>query len=114
MPSKNDTVIGNNLKLAVPRVNGHYANSVGPGPGLLLGSLSTNSEDLLCKQCRSAVCCYGVIQPKGRGKSKGLESVGVGCQCRPRSCRVPLMSNRKGSLEIWEKAGFKKISQAIG
>lgn len=95
-------------------MNGHYANSAVPGPGLLLGSLATNSEDLLCKQCRSAGCCYGVVQPEGRGNSKGLESVGAGCQRRPRSCCAPLMSNGKGSLEIWEKAGFKKISQATG
>lgn len=106
VPSKNNIVIANKLKLAAPHVNRHYANSAGHSAGLLLGSLSTHYEDLLCKQRRGAGCCDDVVWPKGRGNSKGLESVGTGYKQRPHSHRAPLMGNEKGSLETWEKTGF--------
>ena len=88
----------------------------GPSPGLLLGSLSTNYEDLLCKEGRGAGCCDDVVRPKGRGNSKGLEDVDTECKQRPHSHRAPLMDSEKGSLDNWKKTGFcfKKISQATG
>lgn len=53
------------LLITVPCEKRHSANSAGPSSGLLLGSLLTNYDDLLCSQCRGAPCCEDDIQPKG-------------------------------------------------
>lgn len=72
----------------------HSANRAGPSSGLLFGLLSTNYDDLLCRECCGATCCEGDVQPRGWGNSKGFESMNIGRPC------ALLMGSEKSTLEI--------------
>lgn len=62
------------LLITVLREKRHSTNSAGPSPGFSLGSLLTNYDDLLCRQCRGATCCEDDVQPGAGVTARALKA----------------------------------------
>lgn len=97
--SRNSTVVADNRKPAVPCVNGHDANSTGPGPGCHLGLLSANYEDLL-----NRVVVMDVVMMKCNLRAeitaKAFNLRAQGASRGPRSYRTTLMGSEKGTPQM--------------